>query len=55
MERQKELLLLFEHLSGQAGPHGVLYDESLSDVIKVRMGPAHGVWSSLVSLPPPEE
>ena len=55
MERQKELLLLFEHLSGQAGPHGVLYDESLSDVIKVRMRSGHGSRSSLVPLPPPEE
>ena len=55
MERQKELLLLFEHLSGQAGPHGVLYDESLSDVIKVRMRSGHGSWISLVPLPPPQE
>ena len=49
------LLLLFEDLRGETGSHGVLYDQSLSDVIKVRMRSAHGSWGSLVSLPPPEE
>ena len=49
------LLLLFEDLCGETGSHGVLYDQSLSDVIKVRMRSAHGSWGSLVSLPPPQE
>ena len=49
------MLSLFVKLCSSSNSHGVLYDESLSDVIKVRMGASHSSWSSLVPLPPPEE